>query len=529
MRIAIYSRKSKFSASGESIDNQIQLCKEYISNHFNNYEIVLYEDEGFSGGNIDRPQYKELLNDIKKKNIDALVCYRLDRISRNVADFSNVLEMLEKNTIIFVSIREQFDTSSPMGKAMIYIASVFAQLERETIAERVRDNMMELSKTGRWLGGKTPTGFKSKKVTSNISGKEKSLYMLEPIQKEQELVKLIYDKYLDFQSLNRVESFLLNSFTKTKYGNKYDMSTIRKLLSNPVYCVGDELLFDYCTNNNMVVVNSRSEFDGSKAVISYNKNDGKIKKAKNMNKWIIALSEHVGFIPSKIWVQAQNILLRNFSKSPRTDTSKIALLSTLLRCSCGSRMRIIGKYKDGELIHHYYKCRLKNDSKGKQCRMANLHGRDAEKEVFDNLKKVALDEVVANDKFNQRKNKTDIKNYDKEKDNVLKDITKKELQIEKLTISLMDNEGSSATKYIIKQIESLDDSIKALKKSSKEFEEENKSNFIKEMNYDLYLDNLKKIVSNIDDLGFEEKRKLLKSVIKEITWNGVELVIEMLE
>lgn len=209
MKIAIYSRKSKFTGKGESIDNQIQLCKEYISNNFNNYEIIIYEDEGFSGGNTDRPEYKTLLNDIKKKNIDALVCYRLDRISRNVADFSSVLELLEKNNITFVSIREQFDTSSPMGKAMIYIASVFAQLERETIAERIRDNMLELAKTGRWLGGKTPTGFKSKKITSNVSGKEKSLYILEPVQEEQELVKLIYEKYLEFESLNRVESFFI--------------------------------------------------------------------------------------------------------------------------------------------------------------------------------------------------------------------------------------------------------------------------------------------------------------------------------
>lgn len=307
------------------------------------------------------------------------------------------------------------------------------------------------------------------------------------------------------------------------------MSTIRKLISNPVYCMADHLLYDYCTSNNMIVVNDKSEFDGSKAVISYNKNDSKIKKARETDKWIIALGEHQGFIPSKIWVQAQNILLRNFDKSPRTDTGKIALLSTLLRCSCGSRMRISGKYNNGELKHYYYKCRLKVDSKGQQCKMANLNGREAEKLVFEHIKNIALSETVSNNKFQKRNKKADIKNSAKEKDNILKDISKKELQIEKLTISLMENEGSSASKYIIKQIETLDGTIKELKARLKEFEENKESNLIKEMNYELYVENLKKIVADMDNLEFEQKRKLLKSVIKEIAWDGEELVIEMLE
>ena len=167
MKAAIYSRKSIFTGKGESIENQIELCREYMSKNYSDQKIefLTYEDEGFSGGNINRPNFKKLLVDAKFKKFDALVCYRLDRISRNVADFSNTLELLQKNNISFISIREQFDTSTPMGKAMVYISSVFAQLERDTIAERVRDNMLQLSKTGRWLGGQEPYGFISKKVT----------------------------------------------------------------------------------------------------------------------------------------------------------------------------------------------------------------------------------------------------------------------------------------------------------------------------------------------------------------------------
>lgn len=163
--IAIYSRKSKFTHKGESVQNQVAICRDYGNLHFLSKEFIIYEDEGFSGGNTDRPQYKQMIIDMKAKKFDVLICYRLDRVSRNILDFSELVELLQKHDVAFVSIKEQFDTSTPMGRAMMYIALVFAQLERETIAERIRDNMMQLARTGRWLGGITPTGFRSEPTT----------------------------------------------------------------------------------------------------------------------------------------------------------------------------------------------------------------------------------------------------------------------------------------------------------------------------------------------------------------------------
>ncbi|WP_297430759.1 recombinase family protein, partial [Clostridium sp.] len=127
MIAAIYSRKSKFTGKGESIENQIQMCREYSNTNLKNKnitEFLIYEDEGFSGGNTNRPEFQKLMEDAKSKKFDILICYRLDRISRNVADFSSTLELLQNNNIDFISIREQFDTTTPMGRAMIYIASV---------------------------------------------------------------------------------------------------------------------------------------------------------------------------------------------------------------------------------------------------------------------------------------------------------------------------------------------------------------------------------------------------------------------
>ena len=199
MKIAIYSRKSKYTGKGDSIVNQIQMCKDYIETHYidNDLEYIIYEDEGFSGVNINRPRFQKLLSDIKKEKFDILICYRLDRISRNVSDFSTTLEELQSYGVDFISIKEQFDTTTPMGRAMIYIASVFAQLERETIAERVKDNMVELAKSGKWSGGRTPLGFNSESSSYiDEEGNERKLVKLVKNDEELQLVNLIYDTYL---------------------------------------------------------------------------------------------------------------------------------------------------------------------------------------------------------------------------------------------------------------------------------------------------------------------------------------------
>lgn len=163
-RIAIYSRKSKFTGKGDSIENQIEMCREYIRLHFPDSEqldISVYEDEGVSGKNLDRPQFKRFMSVEESEPFDCFIVYRLDRVSRNVGDFSGLIEKLNSLGTAFISIKEQFDTSTPMGRAMMNIAAVFAQLERETIAERIKDNMYQQAKSGRWTGGTTPLGYKS--------------------------------------------------------------------------------------------------------------------------------------------------------------------------------------------------------------------------------------------------------------------------------------------------------------------------------------------------------------------------------
>ncbi len=370
MKAAIYSRKSRFSSTGESIENQVQMCKEYASMNLRSKQIdefLIYEDEGFSGGNTNRPEFQRMMNDAENKKFDILICYRLDRISRNVADFSTTLQTLQQYSIDFVSIREQFDTSSPMGRAMIYIASVFAQLERETIAERVRDNMLELAKTGRWLGGVTPLGYKSnpiKYIDENM--KERSLVKLTQIPEELKLAQLIFDKYLEFKSLSKVETYLVQNNFKTRRGNNFEKTKLRQILMNPVYVKATDKLFDYLSS---LGVTTCGEPDGIHGLLRYNKQRsvtnkrGRIYKVdREMNEWIAACSSHKGIISDEDWIEVQKTLNKNSDRAVSGIRTHNALLTGLLRCGkCGAPMYITYGHKNtaSGTTNYYYACSMK--------------------------------------------------------------------------------------------------------------------------------------------------------------------------
>lgn len=398
MKAAIYSRKSKYTGKGESVENQIQLCKEYgIKNlGIDEKNFIIYEDEGFSGSNTKRPEFQKMLDDIKKRRIDTIICYRLDRISRNVLDFLNLIEILNKENITFVSIREQFDTTTPIGRAMMYIASVFAQLERETIAERIRDNMLQLAKSGRWLGGNLPTGFRSQAIIiKEPGGKEKKEYKLIPIQEEIYIVKEIYNKFLQLKSLSSVESYLMKNNIKTKKGMDFNRHSIKLILKNPVYAVADKDILEYLKQEGYCICSDESEFNGVNGLISYNKTkqiaESKITSYRDINQWIVAVGKHDGIIPGEDWVEVQKLLLKNKSKAYRRERSTNALLSGILKCkNCGSFMRpkSIQRYNsDGQKIF-YYICEKKEKSKKSSCISKNLNGNKLDCQIMGSIKEI---------------------------------------------------------------------------------------------------------------------------------------------
>ena len=368
MVFGIYCRKSVLTDKGESVENQLEMCREYIRNRFgDNNKIIIYEDEGYSGKNTARPMFRKMTEDIKK--LDYVVCYRLDRLSRSVSDFSALVEMMNRNKTGFICIKEEFDTSKPMGKAMMYIASVFSQLERETIGERVRDNMLMLAKTGRWLGGNTPLGYSSVREAYTCGGRTKYACFLKS-NGELETVEKIFKAFEKSESLSRTTDIVNDMELKTKNGLDFTNQAVKDILSNPVYCRADKKAFEYFENRNIKVYGEVCK----RGLISYNKNDD--------DNIIIAVGKHLPIISGERWIKIQEMLRTDAAFDRRGLLRGAALASGAIICGlCGEKMYAV-KRSGGRGFD--YICRRKRRKEGCLCK--NLNGVVADEKIKKFLK-----------------------------------------------------------------------------------------------------------------------------------------------
>jgi len=531
-QFVIYSRKSKFTGKGESIENQIEMCRQYIATHYSQEEAdaaLVYEDEGFSGGTLERPKFKKMMSDSQKIKFAAIVVYRLDRISRNIGDFAKLIEDLADREIGFISIREQFDTSSPMGRAMMYIASVFSQLERETIAERIRDNMHELSKTGRWLGGTTPTGYESESISNvTVDGKTRKACKLKIIPEEINLVKLIFDKFIETGSLTKTDQFLMQGHYKTKRGKTFTRFAIKGILSNPVYMIADEDAYNYLVENDVDLFSDKEAFDGKHGIMAYNRTlqrPGKATQEKPMNEWIVSVGKHKGVIPGAVWVKVQNLLDLNKSKSYRKPRSNVALLSGILYCGkCGDYMR--PKLSDrltatGDPIYTYL-CTTKERSRGHVCDMKNANGNMLDAKIIATVKSFGKQSSDMAKQITQTKKRINgnREGYDAEVAKVKSQIEENEKDIKALVISLGKTEGTNAEKYIMEQIDELHEKGEGLKKRLAELEAIMQQHDLAEIEFDLIRQLLSTMGENIEEYSVEQKRAAIRTFIRKIVWDG---------
>ncbi len=530
--IAIYSRKSKFTGKGESIENQIELCRQYIATHYSDVdesEIIIYEDEGFSGGNIERPEFKRMMENAKTHKFKAVVCYRLDRISRNIGDFAKLIEELNDLHISFVSIKEQFDTSSPLGRAMMYIASVFSQLERETIAERIRDNMHELSKTGRWLGGTTPTGYASEGIENvTVDGKIKKACKLKLIPEEAKLVQLIFKKFIETNSLTKTETYLIQNNYKTKNGKLFTRFAIKNILRNPVYMIAEKQAYEYLTENDVDLFAEEADFDGIHGVMAYNRTiqkAGRANQLRDMNEWIVSVGEHKGLINSADWIKVQKQLEQNRSKSYRKPRSNVALLSGLLYCgACGEYMRPkLSKRLNaqGEQIFSYL-CTLKEKSCQHCCKMKNVNGNMLDRMICEEIKKLSEDssEFMRQLENSKRELTSNREEYEDNLDMLKDSLDKNEKEICGLVNALTKASGTSAEDYIMKQIDELHNKGELFKRRIKELESLTASHELSDIEFDIIRQVLASFKNTFDDMSVEQKRSALRTFVKKVVWDG---------
>lgn len=534
-RIAIYSRKSKFTGKGESIENQIEMCKQYAQLHYGQSvadNALVYEDEGFSGGTLNRPQFKKMMADAKKKAFNVIVVYRLDRISRNIGDFANLIDQLNEMGIDFVSIREQFDTSSPMGRAMMYISSVFSQLERETIAERIRDNMHELSKTGRWLGGITPTGYASESVSKvTVDGKTKKACKLKIIPEEIEVVKTIYRIFLETNSLTKTDTYLLNNGYLTKNGKQYTRFAIRGILTNPVYMIADENAYTYFSSHGVNVFSEKSAFDGTHGIMAYNRTDqhpSKTTVIKPVEEWIVAIGEHEGVIDGKTWTRVQTMLEQNKSKRYRKARSQVALLSGLLVCgNCGDFMRpkMTNRVNsDGEFVYTY-KCTMKERSHGHQCNMRDCNGNVLDAAIVEQIKQLNEDgsEFFKQLRKGNRALVGDKADFVQEIEKLNRKYDQNDSEIKAAVTALVKAAGTPAEEYLLARIDELHQDNEKIKDRIAYLKGIITTDTFSEADYDLLAQMLRTFSETAADMTVEQKRAAIRTFVKQVIWDGTDI------
>lgn len=524
MIVAIYSRKSIFTGKGESIENQIELCKEYCSRNYKDEKIeyVIYEDEGFSGGNTNRPQFQQLIKDAKSKKFNALICYRLDRISRNVADFSNTLELLQSNSVDFISIKEQFDTSTPIGRAMVYISSVFAQLERETIAERVRDNMLQLAKTGRWLGGQSPLGFSPEKITYiDEEFKERTLMKLTPDEKELEVIKLIYNTYLEEQSITQVVKKLNLSGIKGKNGGDFNSSQVGRLLRSPIYVSSDEIVSDYLRDTGINVFGTPNGC----GYLTYNKTK-KIIIDRDITEWIAAVGKHDGIIDSSDWIKTQEILDKNKDKKVirlGTGSSNNAALAGILKCSkCGANMLVKHGHSskiNPAIKYDYYVCSNKDGKYVDKCDNKNIRVDTLDQIIIAEMKSYNKEYLIEGLKENLKRSTENINHS--QMNNLNKQIEEKTIEINNLRKRIAKTNDDEIGDMLTEDLKSLKNEVNQLKNSLENLET-NKSNVVEvNKNISIVVEALRKFNDTIDLIDdISQKRLLIQSITEWIKWNG---------
>ncbi len=249
LRAAIYTRKSSeegLEQAFNSLHAQREACESYIaSQRSEGWRLVSteYDDGGLSGGSMERPALRRLLADIEHGLVDVIVVYKIDRLTRSLADFARMVEIFDAHGASFVSVTQQFNSTTSMGRLTLNVLLSFAQFEREVTGERIRDKIAASKKRGMWMGGFVPVGYLKRDRSLEID------------PEEAETVRLIFERYLQLKSVRLLKEDLDNRglVSKTRIGKNglkmggkaYSRGKLYKMLSNPIY-VGEIRHLDTC-------------------------------------------------------------------------------------------------------------------------------------------------------------------------------------------------------------------------------------------------------------------------------------------
>jgi len=363
---AIYGRQSVDKADSISIESQIEFCKHELKGE----SYREYTDKGFSGKNTDRPKFQEMVRDIEQGLVSKVVVYKLDKISRSIIDFARMMELFGKHNVEFVSATEKFDTSTPMGRAMLNICIVFAQLERETIQMRVVDSYYSRCTKGFHMSGVAPYGYKL--TPTIISGVRANMYEVDPEAAKR--VKTMFEMYAEPQvSFGDIVRHLCNDGTG---GREISRVTLSALLKNPVYVQADLDVYEFFKVQGADIVNDAADFTGTNGCFLFQGRDVAESKRCSLKDQILVVAPHEGIISSETWLACRKKLMNN--KTFKRGRKATTWTAGKIKCGrCGSGLTCLRSRSD--IL--YFRCRRRADRKSCEgC--GTLHVAEVEKVVY---------------------------------------------------------------------------------------------------------------------------------------------------
>ena len=344
VRCAIYTRKSSeegLEQSFNSLEAQREACQAYIASQKHEHWRCIathYDDGGYSGGSMDRPALRQLLQDIDSGKIDTVVVYKVDRLTRSLADFAKIVERLDARQVSFVSVTQQFNTTTSMGRLTLNVLLSFAQFEREVTGERIRDKIAASKRKGMWMGGTLPVGYDLRQRKLVVDAQEAAQ------------VKRIFELYSELGCVAKLKARLDKDDVKSKVrtsrsgqksgGKVYSRGALYCLLQNPIYV-------------------------------------GKIR-----HRDAVYAGEHEAIVPVQLWDRVQDRLTANgITRRTGSNAKSPSLLAGLLYDPQGNRFTPFHADKRGKRYRYYV-------SQGK------IHGRVTAASVPTRLPAKDIEEIV---------------------------------------------------------------------------------------------------------------------------------------
>lgn len=322
---AIYARQSIDKADSISIESQVEFCKYELKG--GQYEV--YTDRGYSGKNTARPAFQRMMEDIKAGKISQVVVYKLDRISRSILDFATMMDTFQAYGVGFVSSTEKFDTSTPMGRAMLNICIVFAQLERETIQKRVADAYRSRAAKGFYMGGRIPRGLKVEPcVVDGINTKK-----IVPEYPVAGFVEQAYEEYAKPGQTYRQVALMMQ-----RWGEPITPVGASRMLTHPLYVKADMDVYNFFASQGVTIVNPPEDFCGVNGCYLY-RDAGVPDNVHSFKGCTLVLAPGEGLIDSDLWLTCRKKMLLN--KPHSGSKGKASWLIGKLFCGkCGGRLKL---------------------------------------------------------------------------------------------------------------------------------------------------------------------------------------------